>query len=349
MKPIVATQSASDRRKPARSASAIVADKDHGRHELQIDASTLYAAAPVGAGGFLSSSPFTVGGHRWRIRYYPNGDRVESKGYVSVFLFLDQDVAEPVTARCLLTLVAETRALFFIHRKEVLVSRPELQHDFASRTSWGYPKFDGRQSLATRVRRGGDRFTIRCDVVVVNGFRTEEATPSATIPPSDLHKHLGDLLLSGRGADVVFEVGGETFAAHRCVLAARSSVLSAGLLGSASASDGAVGAGAIRVDGVDPPAFGALLRYAYTDSLQEMDRDEEDAVLRNLLVAADRYCIQRLKLICEDKLCRLIDVGTVQTTLELAERHHCDRLKEACLRFLGAPGNLRAAMGTRGQ
>jgi len=100
MKPIVATQSA----------SAIVADKERGRHELQIDASTLYAAAPVGAGGFLSSSPFTMGGHRWRIRYYPNGNRVETKGYVSVFLFLDQDVAEPVTARCLLTLVAETHS-----------------------------------------------------------------------------------------------------------------------------------------------------------------------------------------------------------------------------------------------
>ena len=51
MKPIVAMKSASDRRKPSRSASAIVAGKDRGRHELQIDASTLYAAAPVGAGG----------------------------------------------------------------------------------------------------------------------------------------------------------------------------------------------------------------------------------------------------------------------------------------------------------
>ena len=50
MKPIVAMKSASDRRKPSRSASAIVAD-ERGRHELQIDASTLYAAAPVGAGG----------------------------------------------------------------------------------------------------------------------------------------------------------------------------------------------------------------------------------------------------------------------------------------------------------
>lgn len=38
----------------------------------------------------------------------------------------------------------------------------------------------------------------------------------------------------------------------------------------------------------------------------------------------------------EIKLCRIIDVGTVQITFELAEQHHCDcdRLKEACLQFL---------------
>ncbi|CAD6202549.1 unnamed protein product [Miscanthus lutarioriparius] len=262
---------------------------------------------PSEQGGFLSSSPFNRRRPTVAHQVLPQrGTRGEQGLRVCLSL--------PRPGRCRAgdgAVPAHTRgrdAGSLLRQPQGSVSRPELQHDFASRTGWGYPKFDGRQSLAARIRRGGDRFTIRCDVVVINGFRTEEATPSATIPPSDLHKHLGNLLLSGRGADVVFEVGGETFAAHR-----------------------------------------ALLRYAYTDSLQEMDRDEEGAVLRNLLVAADRYCIQRLKLICEDKLCRLIDVGTVQTTLELAERHHCIRLKEACLRFLGAPGNLRAAMGTRGQ
>uniref|UniRef100_K4AJI0 BTB domain-containing protein n=1 Tax=Setaria italica TaxID=4555 RepID=K4AJI0_SETIT len=278
--------SAPGRRKPSRSSSAIVADKERGRHELRIDAGTLDAAAPAGERGLLASSPFTVGGHRWRVRYYPNGTDAESKGWVSIFLFLDEDVAEPV-----------------------------------------------------------DRFSIRCDIVVLNGFRTKEEAPSAAIPPSDLQKHLGDLLQSGRGTDVVFEVGGEAFAAHRCVLAARSPVISADLLG--AASDGAAAAGVVRVDGVETRALKALLRYAYTDSLPEMDREEEDAILRN--VAADRYSLQRLKLICEDRLCRLVSVGTVEITLALAEQHNCDRLKEACLQFLGAPANLRAAMGARGQ
>ncbi|CAN6290294.1 unnamed protein product [Urochloa humidicola] len=341
--------SASGRLKPSRSSSAIVADKERGRHDLKIDAGTLDAPAAAGASGLLASSPFTVGGHRWRIRYYPNGDGADSKGWVSVYLLLDEDVAEPVTARFRFSLVTEMRALFFIRCEAELLPNPnpETQRAFTSWGVWGYSKFEQREVVASLLRRrGADRFCIRCDVVVLNGFRTEEEAPSAAaIPPSDLHRHLGDLLQSGRGTDVVFEVGGEAFAAHRCVLAARSPVISADLLGAAAAA----GDGAVRVDGVEPRAFGALLRYAYTDALPEMDKEEEDAVLRNLLVAADRYGLQRLKLICENKLCRLVSVGAVEITLALAEKHKCDRLKEACLQFLGAPANLRAVMGTRGQ
>ncbi|RLN39360.1 hypothetical protein C2845_PM01G06830 [Panicum miliaceum] len=340
--------SASGRRKPSRSASAIVADKERGRHELMVDAGTLDAAAPAGAGGLLASSPFTVGGHRWRVRYYPNGDCTASKGWVSIYLFLDEDVAEPVRARFRLSIVSEARALFFVKFKEELLSHPEVQHDFTSRTSWGYSKFCQNKVLASLVRhRGLDRFSIRCDIVVLNGFRTEEEAPSAAVPPSDLHKHLGDLLQSGRGADVVFEVGGEAFAAHRCVLAARSPVISAELLG--AAGGGAPAAGVVRVDGVEPRAFKALLRYAYTDALPEMDKEEEDAILRNLLVAADRYGLPRLKTICEDRLCMILDVATVEIVLALAEQHHCGRLKEACLQFLAAPANLRAVMSARGK
>ncbi|PUZ42285.1 hypothetical protein GQ55_9G571700 [Panicum hallii var. hallii] len=264
-----------------------------------------------------------------------------SKGWVSSYPFLDEDVAEPVRARFRLSIVSEARALFFIKFKEELLSHPEVQHDFTSRTGWGYSKFCQNEVLASLVRhRGLDRFSIRCDIVFLNGFRTEEA-PSAAVPPSDLDRHLGDLLQSGRGTDVVFEVGGEAFAAHRCVLAARSPVISADLLG--AASDGAAAAG------VEPRAFKALLRYAYTDSLPEMDKEEEDAILRKLLVAADRYGLPRLKTICADKLCRLLDVATVEIVLALAEQHHCDRLKEACLQFLAAPANLRAVMDARGK
>jgi hypothetical protein len=53
----------------------------------------------------------------------------------------------------------------------------------------------------------------------------------------DLHRHLGGLLASGDGADVAFRVAGETFRAHRCVLAVRSPVFKAELLGTMREGD----------------------------------------------------------------------------------------------------------------
>jgi speckle-type POZ protein len=51
---------------------------------------------------------------------------------------------------------------------------------------------------------------------------------------------------------------------------------------------------------------------------------------------------------CEDKLCRFIDVSTTTSILALAERHSCDGLKKACYDFLGAPGKLKAVAATDG-
>lgn len=42
---------------------------------------------------------------------------------------------------------------------------------------------------------------------------------------------------------------------------------------------------------------------------------------QHLLVAADRHGLERLKLICEDKLCKYIDTRMSTTTLVLAEQH----------------------------
>ncbi|XBI16473.1 hypothetical protein VPH35_058723 [Triticum aestivum] len=71
---------------------------------------------------------------------------------------------------------------------------------------------------------------------------------------------------------------------------------------------------------------------------------EEFAMAQHLLVAADKYRMERLKLICEDKLCKNIAAGTAASILALAEVHHCHELKGACFHFLSSPKNLTAAM-----
>ncbi|GJM84568.1 hypothetical protein PR202_ga00251 [Eleusine coracana subsp. coracana] len=222
----------------------------------------------------------------------------------------------------------------------------------------GDPQSSSRGKIWRNRSIKDDSFAIRCDIVVINELRVEEEeapgqvdTPEfVSVPPSDLHQYLGNLLHTEKGADVVFEVGAETFAAHRCVLAIRSPVFSAELFGTMKEGDTA--AGVVHIDDMEAQVFKALLHFVYTDSLPKADKEEkqaeEDVMSQHLLVAADRYNLVRLKLICEEKLCRYIDVGTVATILTLAEQHHCHGLKKACFSFLDSLANLKAAMNTEG-
>lgn len=150
-----------------------------------------------------------------------------------------------------------------------------------------------------------DCFTVRCYVTVIKEFRTEDAgaaappAAAAAAPLSDLHQNLGELLAFGEGADVAFMVGGETFAAHRCVLASRSPVVREKLFGPAKES---TTASVIRIDDMEAHVFKVLVCFVYTDLPEMEGGEEEDVTHRRLVAAADRYGMERLRLVCEDKL-----------------------------------------------
>ncbi|TVU42676.1 hypothetical protein EJB05_09096 [Eragrostis curvula] len=68
--------------------------------------------------------------------------------------------------------------------------------------------------------------------------------------------------------------------------------------------------------------------------------------LTNLL--DDRYDVARLKLICQSILCKNLDVKNVATTLALADQHHCDRLKDACIEFMSCLSTMDDLVATQG-
>uniref|UniRef100_A0A0D3HDV2 Uncharacterized protein n=1 Tax=Oryza barthii TaxID=65489 RepID=A0A0D3HDV2_9ORYZ len=97
---------------------------------------------------------------------------------------------------------------------------------------------------------------------------------------------------------------------------------------------------------MEEEVFEAMLTFIYTDSLPKMKRRDEAAMAQHLLVAADRYNLERLKLICEDNLSKNIDTGSIANILLLAEKHSCHALKEACFEFLRTSRSLNAVMET---
>jgi speckle-type POZ protein len=135
------------------------------------------------------------------------------------------------------------------------------------------------------------------------------------------------------------------------VLAARSPVFRAELFG--PMKEGSTTSGVNKVDDMEAPVFEAVLKFIYTDPLppeMEEERCDQDVATmwQHLLVAADRYDLQRLRLMCEERLCQNINVRTATTTLALAEQHRCRGLKEACLEFLKCPANLKKVMAIDG-
>ena len=172
----------------------------------------------------------------------------------------------------------------------------------------------------------GDSFHVKCDVTVV-----KEITP---MRPPNQHLHLGHLLASQVGSDLEFEVGGDLFSAHKCILASQSTAFMAKFFGQAGKGSSTT-VTRVQIDDMEPRVFKALLHFIYTDALLEVHEEDKIVMAQGLLVAADRYAMERLKLICADMLCSYInDARTAITTLDLADKHGCRRLREACKKFL---------------
>ncbi|GJN25572.1 hypothetical protein PR202_gb13417 [Eleusine coracana subsp. coracana] len=109
----------------------------------------------------------------------------------------------------------------------------------------------------------------------------------------------------------------------------------------------------IQINDIEARVFSAMLHFIYTDDLpQEIEKSDDMSVSvmmsQHLLVVADRYDLERLKLMCEYTLCNRMKVNMVATTLALAEQHGCCGLKAACFEFLKSLKNLEAVMASDG-
>jgi speckle-type POZ protein len=196
-----------------------------------------------------------------------------------------------------------------------------------------------------------DALTLECTITVlkdlpVQAFPVKEI-PVPPPPSSNLHKHFGELLQSGAGADVTFIVSGESFSAHKLVLAAMSPVFMAEFFRQMVEKSSE----RVEIKDMEASVFKALLGFIYTDATPEFDRQKEAGMVmaQHLLAAADRYGLDRLKLICEGRLSGGINVDTVAATLALAEQHGCEQLKARCIQFIvRTPAVLDAVMATEG-
>ncbi|KAE8787073.1 TD and POZ domain-containing protein 2 [Hordeum vulgare] len=327
--------------------SSVFTSTNCGYHLLVVqDYSRTKRATPTGVS--ISSRPFMVGRHEWCIDYYPNCHNKGCDDFISLYVnLLDDDggvgdAEEPVKAKFDFSFIdeAEKHKPMYISGTKTFGFRSECLRD--------YGKFMRKDALEQSANLMDDCFTIRRDIMICD---TEDVGGNKVLL-SEVDQDLNNLLETKVGADVTFEVSGEMFSAHRCVLAARSEVFMAQFFG--PMKEGSTKSTVVQIEDMEAKVFRALLSFIYTDSIpvleeEVMEEDQPETVegqeeeaaedvqwLQDLVVAADRYDLQRLKFICEKQLSQsqCTAVSSVASTLALAEQRHCRALKEACLKFI---------------
>ncbi|CAF1698135.1 unnamed protein product [Brassica napus] len=323
----------------------------NGSHQFVIQGYRL--AKGMGVGKHIASDNFSVGGYQWGIFFYPDGKNPEdNSAYVSVFVALASEGTE-VRALFELALVDQSgkgNHKVHSHFERSLDSGPYTLKYKGS--MWGYKRFYRRTQLETSDFLKDDCLIINCTVGVVVSEVQCPRLHSIRVPDSELGSHFGVLLDSMEGSDVTFDIAGEKFQAHKLVLAARSPFFKSKFFNEPEANNREV-----PINNLEPKVFKALLQFMYKDSLPEDVEpvtahtfdllklpDIYETLIVKLLAAADRYNLNRLRLLCESHICKGVSVKSVAKILALADRYKATELKDVCLKFTAE--NLAAVLET---
>ncbi|CAO2597554.1 Speckle-type POZ protein-like [Lemmus lemmus] len=257
-------------------------------------------------GEVLKSSTFSSGPNdkmKWCLRVNPKGLDDESKDYLSLYLLL---VSCPKS---------EVRAKFKFSLLNAKREETKAMGDFL---------LDEANGLLP-----DDKLTLFCEVSVVqdsvnvSGYTN---TNTLKVPECRLAEDLGNLWENTRFTDCCFFVRGKEFKAHKSVLA--------GAMFEHEMEE--CKKNRVEINDLDPEVFKEMMRFVYTGKAPNLDKMAD-----NLLAAADKYALERLKVMCEEALCSSLSVENVADTLVLADLHSAEQLKAQAIDFINRCSVLR--------
>ena len=125
--------------------------------------------------------------------------------------------------------------------------------------------------------------------------------------------------------DVTFVCGEREFPVHKAILSVRSKVFQAMFEHKMLENERS----RVEIEDIDGEIMVEILRFIYTGKAQNLEKCADA-----LLPAADKYCLDRLKVQCEETLCTTIDRDNVADTLILADLHSATQLRQQSIDFI---------------
>ncbi|KAI6228985.1 Speckle-type POZ protein [Aphelenchoides fujianensis] len=260
----------------------------------------------------------------WQLCLYPGGKREENKGNVSLFLKMSTNhTTREFTVRaeyCFYFMDDQGKSRFSnVNTGDFKVKPSKGSH------SWGLRNIP-RQKVLNSIR-ADDSLHIVCQIETVPDFNKIQTTvirrESGVNEQQLIQDHLSRLnqmYVTGEGSDFVIECEGRTFDVHRFMLMAHSEVFRAmfkhkGTIESIESK--------LVLKDTNP----------YSGALPESFLDEHASALMQI---AEKYAMDPLKLLCQEKLISRLTGNNVCFMLDVADTHNADLLMEACIPMVRA-------------
>ncbi|KAH7979804.1 hypothetical protein HPB49_011115 [Dermacentor silvarum] len=276
-------------------------------------------------GEVLKSSTFSAGANdklKWCLKLNPKGVDEESKDYLSLYLLLVSSNKSEVRAKFKFSLITAKRQQF-----ETLDSKKAFH--FVPGKDWGFKEFIRRDMLTeTSGLVPDDKLTIYCEVCVLAdsvNISGQNNVIQFKVPECRLSDDFGHLFESRKFSDVVMSANGREFYVHKAILAARSPVFAAMFEHEMQEKNQS----RVEITDMDHEVLREMLRFIYTGQAPNLDNMADD-----LLAAADKYALGRLKVMCEEALWSKLSVDTAADVLSLADRHCAEQLKSRAIDFI---------------
>ncbi|KAL6093491.1 hypothetical protein STEG23_030053 [Scotinomys teguina] len=274
----------------------------------------------------IRSPTFSIGDNdKWCLRVHPNGVDEESADFLSVYLVLLSCLKSPVWAKFKFWIISA-------EGEQTNVTSSQGAFKFVANFDWGFKKFILRDLILSHAfwLLPDDQLTLVCKVSTVqisSSTSDQNRKAGIEIPRCTLAEELGELWENSLFTDCCLVVAGQEFRAHKAILAARSPVFRAMFEHDMVEKK----KNRVEIHDLDPQVVKAMMDFIYTGKAPDLV-----SVADALLAAADMYKLERLKVMCEDALCRELSVENAAHTLLLADLHSSGRLKTLVLDFITA-------------
>ncbi|XP_059547787.1 LOW QUALITY PROTEIN: speckle-type POZ protein-like [Myotis daubentonii] len=262
---------------------------------------------------------------KWRLRVYLKVLNKVSKDYLSLYLSL---VSSP---KCIF--LAKFKLSILNDKKEEIKSlESHWAYSFVQGKDWGFKKCIRRDVLLDEDNSflPDDKLALFCEVSVVQDSFTISGQSTAKmvkVPECQVAHVLGGLWENSWFTDCCFCVAVQEFQAHKAILVAHSPVFRAMFAHAMEESNKS----RVEIIDTEPGVFKEMMCFISTGKAPNLDKMAD-----GLLAAADKYALERLKVMCEEALSRHLSEEVAAEMLTLADLHRADQLKPQAVDFINS-------------